>query len=144
MEMARRAAQKGSQQKRLQKQWRERVGGNGMGRTKTAATKTQNAKRRLRPGRVALRDIRKAQRSTELCIPKHPFMRLCREIACPSGAQDIRFQASAIEALQESTEAFLVRQFELYQLLAIHAKRVTVMDSDMKMLQQMRVKDGQA
>ena len=71
-------------------------------------------------------------------------MRLCREIAygcCPGTAQpEIRFQASAIEALQESTEAFLVHQFELFQLLAIHAKRVTVMDRDMKLLQTIAVK----
>ena len=89
---------------------------------------------------MALREIQKAQKSTELCIQKLPFMRLCREIAweCfPAAGGDVRFQASALEALQESAEGFLVLQFELAQLLAIHAKRVTLMPKDMELLQKL-------
>lgn len=37
-------------------------------------------KRRFRPGTVALREIRKYQKSTEFLIRKLPFMRLVREI----------------------------------------------------------------
>lgn len=37
--------------------------------------------RRYRPGTVALREIRKYQKSTDLLIRKLPFQRLCREIA---------------------------------------------------------------
>jgi histone H3 len=36
---------------------------------------------RYRPGTVALREIRKYQKSTELLIRKLPFQRLVREIA---------------------------------------------------------------
>lgn len=84
---------------------------------------------RWHPGTVALREIRKYQKSTELLLPRRSFQRLVREIV-----QEIRtctrFQASALAALQEGCEAFLVQQFELYQLMAIHGRRVTVMPKD--------------
>ena len=59
---------------------------------------------RYRPGTVALREIRRYQKSTELLIRKLPFQRLVREIA-QDFKSDLRFQASAIMALQEATEA---------------------------------------
>ena len=67
---------------------------------------------RYRPGTVALREIRKYQKSTELLIRKLPFQRLVREIA-QSFKSDLRFQSSAIGALQEAAEAFLVGLFEV-------------------------------
>ena len=54
---------------------------------------------RYRPGTVALREIRRYQKSTELLIRKIPFQRLVREIA-QDFKQDLRFQAIALEALQ--------------------------------------------
>lgn len=78
---------------------------------------------RFRPGTVALREIRRYQKSTDLLIRKLPFQRLVREIA--SGFKDdLRFQSSAIAALQEASEAYLVGLFEDTNLCAIHAKRV--------------------
>lgn len=59
-----------------------------------------NPRRRLRPGTVALREIRKYQKSTELLIPKLPFQRLVREIAQDIHYMGFRFQSSAIMALQ--------------------------------------------
>jgi len=44
---------------------------------------------------------------------------------------DLRFQSSAILALQEATETYLVGLFEDTNLCAIHAKRVTIMPKDM-------------
>ena len=58
---------------------------------------------------IALREIRQYQKSTELLISKRPFMRLCREIAHDIAGKDIRFQAVALEGLQEATENFLVQ-----------------------------------
>ena len=58
---------------------------------------------RYRPGTVALREIRKYQKSTELLIRKLPFQRLVREIA-QDFKTDLRFQSSAILALQEASE----------------------------------------
>ncbi|XP_029098608.1 uncharacterized protein LOC114907282 [Monodon monoceros] len=77
---------------------------------------------RYRPGTVALREIRRYQKSTELLIRKLPFQRLVREIA-QDFKTDLRFQSSAVMALQEACEAYLVGLFEDTNLCAIHAKR---------------------
>lgn len=66
---------------------------------------------RYRPGTVALREIRRYQKSTELLIRKLPFQRLVREIA-QDFKTDLRFQSAAIGALQEAAEAYLVGLFE--------------------------------
>merc|ERR1712087_259819 len=79
-------------------------------------------KHRFRPGTVALREIRRYQKSTELLMRKLPFQRLVREIA-GDFKNDLRFQATAIIALQEATEAYMVSLFEDTNLAAIHAKR---------------------
>ncbi|ODM99205.1 histone H3 [Orchesella cincta] len=62
---------------------------------------------RYRPGTVALREIRRYQKSTELLLRKLPFQRLVREIA-QDFKTDLRFQSSAVMALQEASEAYLV------------------------------------
>ena len=77
---------------------------------------------RYRPGTVALREIRKYQKSTELLIRKLPFQRLVRAIALDFKTA-LRFQSSAVLALQEACEAYLVGLFEDTNLCAIHAKR---------------------
>ena len=66
---------------------------------------------RYRPGTVALREIRRYQKSTELLIPKLPFQRLVREIAADMNSE-LRFQSSALGALQEAAEAYFVGLFE--------------------------------
>lgn len=74
---------------------------------------------RYRPGTVALREIRRYQKSTELLIRKLPFQRLVREIA-QDFKTDLRFQSSAIGALQEAVEAYLVSLFEgTFRLVAM-------------------------
>jgi histone H3 len=88
---------------------------------------------RYKPGTVALREIRRYQKSTELLIRKLPFQRLVREIA-QDFKSDLRFQSSAIGALQESVEAYLVSLFEDTNLCAIHAKRVTIRKSQLKLI----------
>ena len=86
--------------------------------------------RRFRPGTVALRQIRKYQKSTELLIRKLPFQRLVREVA-QKIKPDLRFQSTAILALQEASESFLVTMFEDVNVCAIHAGRVTIQPKDM-------------
>ena len=81
---------------------------------------------RYRPGTVALREIRRYQKSTNLLLRKLPFQRLVREIA-QAFNNDLRFQSTALLALQEASEAYLVSLFEDTNLCAIHAKRVTIM-----------------
>ncbi|WAQ92679.1 hypothetical protein PtA15_17A161 [Puccinia triticina] len=90
---------------------------------------------RYRPGTVALREIRRYQKSTELLIRK--FQRLVREIA-QDFKTDLRFQSSAVMALQESAEAYLVGLFEDTNLAAIHAKRVTIQPKDIQLARRLR------
>ncbi|XP_030743045.1 histone H3 isoform X2 [Echinops telfairi] len=92
---------------------------------------------RYRPGTVALREIRRYQKSTELLIRKLPFQRLAREIA-QDFKTDLRFQSSAVMALQEASEAYLVGLFEDTNLCAIHAKRVTIMPKDIQLARRIR------
>ena len=92
---------------------------------------------RYRPGTVALREIRKFQKSTDLLIRKLPFQKVVREIA-GDFKSDLRFQSQAVLALQEATEAYLVGLFEDTNLCAIHAKRVTIMPKDMQLARRIR------
>jgi histone H3 len=144
---------------------------------------------RYRPGTVALREIRKYQKTTELLIRKLPFQRLVREVSQDFKVctfknihasvlrnlklllfshthintytythihthintythqhthintytqSDLRFQSSALLALQEASEAYLVGLFEDTNLCAIHAKRVTIMPKDIQLARRIR------
>jgi histone H3 len=86
---------------------------------------------------VALRQIRKYQKSTDLLIRKLPFQRLVREVAADF-KNDLRFQSTAMLALQEAAEAYLVSLFEDTNLCAIHAKRVTIMPKDIQLARRIR------
>ncbi|ODV93674.1 hypothetical protein PACTADRAFT_51441 [Pachysolen tannophilus NRRL Y-2460] len=96
--------------------------------------------RRYKPGTVSLREIRKYQKSTDLLLRKLPFARLVREIAAESIGFDygLRWQSVAVLALQEACEAFLVNLFEDTNLLALHAKRVTIMQKDIQLARRIR------
>ena len=98
---------------------------------------------RYRPGMVALREIRRYQRSTENLIKWAPFQKLIREISqeyriCPDGpgtpSVQVRFQSTAIAALQEAAENYIVGLFEDVNLLAIHARQVTIMPRDIRLV----------
>lgn len=98
---------------------------------------------RYRPGTVSLREIRHYQKSTDLLLRKLPFARLVREIAmnfalATDDGVALRWQSSALLALQEAAEAYLVHIFEDTNLCAIHAKRVTIMKRDMQLARRLR------
>jgi histone H3/H4 len=114
---------------------------------KDLAKKAVKKARRFRPGTVALREIRKYQKGTELLIRKAPFARLVRETTdditrgqpgLVFGKDGYRFQSHAIQALQEASEAYLISLFEDTQLAAVHAKRVTIMPKDMQLARRIR------
>lgn len=123
-------------------------------RMKKIASATVKKPRRYRPGTVALREIRRYQKSTELLIKKAPFSRLVRQVACelrpsnndpPSSAASgcqYRFQASAIAALQQSAEDYLAQFFEKTNRCCIHRKCVTIQPKDMKLVIQLTEKDS--
>ena len=97
-----------------------------------------NKPRRYRPGTLAIREIRKFQKSTDLLIRKLPFARLVREICNELSMYPMRWTAEALLALQESSEDFLVHLFEDCNLCAIHAKRVTIMPKDLQLARRIR------
>jgi histone H3 len=67
----------------------------------------------------ALHEIRKYQMSTESLIPKTSFAWLCREVQSDLNLGDLGWQASALEALQEASEAYLVGLFEGMSIVII-------------------------
>ena len=99
------------------------------GTAKSAALKKPH---RYRPGTVALREIRRFQKSTELLIRRLPFQRLVREIAQDMKGR-LNFASGAILALQESAEAYLVGLFEDTNLCTIHAKCIMIMPKDIQL-----------
>jgi len=88
-------------------------------------------------GMIALREIRKLQKSTELLISKQTFQTLVREVA-QDFKPDARFQSAAIEAVQEGCEAFLVELFKDTLLCAVHAKRITIKLEDIQLVRRIR------
>ena len=94
-------------------------------------TRTKNEPKRSNQC-IALRDIKKYQETTDLLIKGLPFQRLVRDIAMQYNTE-LKFQKAAMEALQEGSEAFLVRLFELTNILASHAKRITVLKRDVEL-----------
>ena len=99
----------------------------------TKAPRKQGAGQGTKPHKnyamAALREIRHFQRSVDLLIPLLPFQRLVREIA-QECRMDLRFQSSAILALQEAAEAWLVSLFESVNLCCIHRGRITISPKD--------------
>ena len=105
-------------------------------------------KKPFRPGKVALKEIRKYQKSTELLIKRRPFQRLVREIATgipklfgngPEDKwEDLRFSSHAMLALQEASESYIHGLFADSNLCAIHAKRVTIMPKDIQLARRIR------
>ena len=78
-------------------------------------------KKRFRPGTVALREIHRYQKSTELLIMKAPFQWVIYEIMRGIW-NDLRIQAAAVQGLQEVAEDYLVGLFKDSNLCTIHAK----------------------
>jgi len=111
--------------------------------SKTNADKLQAEKvlikHRYRPGTVALREIRRYQKSTNLLIPKTSFQRYVREIAQKEPAtKNYRWQSLALLALQEAAENYTVGLLEDAQMCAIHGKRITIQARDILLARRIR------
>ncbi|GJX94609.1 histone H3.2-like protein [Tanacetum coccineum] len=109
-----------------------------MARTKQTARKSTGGKApRKQLATKAARKSAPATGGVKLGGRKLPFQRLVREIA-QDFKTDLRFQSSAVSALQEASEAYLVGVFEDTNICAIHAKRVTIMPKDMQLARRIR------
>jgi len=99
----------------------------------------QRRPRRFRPGTVALREIRRYQASTNYLINRAPFQRLVRQICQDlNHTKEMRFQASAINAIQSAAEDHLIKVFEDSVQCMLHAGRKTLMTKDMQLAKRIR------
>ncbi|KAG5508768.1 hypothetical protein JKF63_05266 [Porcisia hertigi] len=103
----------------------------------SAASGVKKVQRRWHPGTCAIREIKKFQKSTDLLIQCAPFQRLVREVSSAQ-KEGVRFQSSAIMAIQEATEAYIVSVLADTNLACIHAKRVTIQPKDVQLAMRLR------
>ncbi|ETN78321.1 core histone H2A/H2B/H3/H4 [Necator americanus] len=115
-----------------------RSGGIPRYRNESKVSQNGQTKRRYRPGARALLNIRKLQKSTCHLIPKSSFQRVVREVAADLYGPTYRFTVGALSALQEISEAFLVRLFDDANTCAVHRKRVTLLPSDMQLVRRLQ------
>ena len=110
------------------------------GSGKSLAFGVKRPHRRFKAGTVALREIKRYQKSTELLLRKAPFQRLVRSIVTQFtvDGDTLRMQPTALACLQEAAEAYLTALFEDSNICALHAKRVTVMHRDMQLARRIR------
>ena len=101
-------------------------------RSQSDKASAQQQSHRYQPGTVALREIWRYQKSTELLILKLPFQRLVHEILQGFGV-GFRVTLTMMMALQEAAEAYLVQLLEDLNLCAIHAKRITIQPKDIQL-----------
>ena len=108
---------------------------------KTAPVTTGVKKRRYKPGKKAIKEIKKYQKTTEHLLAKAPFIRMVRKISQRIEGETEnkrRFRHDALSALQEATEAAIVSMFEDSYLCTMHAKRVTLFQSDIALARRIR------
>lgn len=96
--------------------------------SKQVPSSLSQAKAKFKPGSIALREIRKYQKSSDLLIRKRPFQRLVRHLV--SFNSELRFQSAALVIFQEAAENFLISLLEDAYRCAVHAKRVTLLPRD--------------
>ena len=131
--------------------WRQRRAQANVSQRRQPARAGIKRPHRYRSGTVALWEIRRYQKGTELLIRKAPFQRLVRQIffelprkgVLPDllysvDSTQLRIQSIALLALQDAAEAFLIIIFEDCNWCAIHAKRVTIMKKDMHLVRRLR------
>jgi len=89
-------------------------------------------KPKFKPGALALKEIRKYQKTSDLLIRKRPFQRLVRSLA--GFSEELRFQTAALTIFQEAAENFLIGLLEDSYRCAVHAKRVTLHARDIVLI----------
>lgn len=91
----------------------------------------ERKKRRRKPGRKSLSEIRHAQKSTEDCVRKAPINRLLREII-QSVNPELQVQREALAALRCAAEAFTIDRFKQAMKCTVNRNSQTLMVKDMK------------
>ena len=86
------------------------------------------------PGYQALKEIRRQQASTDMLLRITPFTRIIKEIIYQITPREYRIQTAAIRALMEAAQSFMITLFDSANLCTAHAKRVTLMTSDIQLV----------
>jgi len=89
-------------------------------------------KYKFKSGTVCLREIKKIQKTTKLLIQKSPFKRLVKEITMDY-TPGIIYQKTALEALQEAAEVYIIDIFQNANKQAKYGNRKTITVGDVKM-----------
>ena len=122
------------------------MGTNFRANSKKRAANAQSQRKpyRYRPGTVALREIRRVQKTTDLLIRKIPFQRVVREIAADfrahSDNQDFKWQATAVLATQTEAEQYVTYLMTDTQDVTFHKKQVTIVPKDLQLARRLRGK----
>jgi histone H3 len=111
------------------------AGGKSPSKKKTA--KKGGGKRKYKPGTVALREIRKIQKTGALLVKKAPFGRLVREVT-KGMKTDAKFKPSALAAVQEAAEAYATSTLEGAVMLQLHRKRKTLIKKDIEYVRRIK------
>merc|ERR1712157_152012 len=121
---------------------RKSTGGKAPRKKSAIQGSSQGTKKlRYKSGMVALKEIRRYQKSTETVVRKAPFQRMVRDFTSKI-RDDMRYQAQCLSALHEAFENYIVGLFEDGLLAANHAKRVTVMPRDINIVGKLRGRFG--
>lgn len=129
-----------SRKTRNQRKHNKKINKQIQNKIETMKSHIEDTKTYTKPSNLALYEIRKYQRSTDLLLSKIPFARLVKEVAdtFTFENEDLHWNSMAILALQEASEAYLVGLLEHSNLLALHAKRVTIMKKDIQLARRIR------
>lgn len=106
----------------------------------------QRKPRRFHPGTVALREIRRLQKTTYRLTPRSTFRRQLFDILSKldvDEAPQMRISSLAVTALQDALEAYLIGILEDAHMMALHSRRVTVMQKDIDIAVKIRPAAGQ-
>jgi histone H3 len=99
--------------------------------SETDAAKPARKPHRFRPGTVALREIRRFQKGTNLLVQRAPLKRVIREI---DGNQH-RWNVKAITALHHAAEAYLQDTFAKALYVSVSSGSQTLRTSHLKIVQ---------
>lgn len=98
--------------------------------------------RRFKPGTIALREIKKYQKSTELVLQKAPLQRVIKSIMHAYNAQ-LRMSSTGALIIQEAVEAHIISLLADCNLCAQHARRVSIQPKDFYLARRIRGKQGE-
>ena len=85
---------------------------------------------RWQSGTVALREIKALQKGTQLLIHEAPFHRLVRDVM-DKHKQDLRFNTSALKAVQQAAEKYMIQLFEAAVVMQLHRKKHSLTGRDL-------------